>query len=283
MALSLGSKLGSVGAKCVRPQIPIILAICVGCALSTGAYLFTAKLDQKVQQSRFEREAGIRFNQIEKQIDRSISIVSSIVGLYAASPGVDGEEFRAFVKALGEQPTIQALEWIPRVPHVEREAFEKAARRNGFPKFSFTERRSQGSMAPAGKRDEYFPVYYIEPYAGNEAALGFDLGSNEARLEALNRARDSGEMVATSRITLVQETGDQYGFLVFAPIYQNGAPSTTVVERRANLIGFGLGVFRIGGLVSAAISDVSASKAPLAIQIFDHSSPENLTACTLRP
>ena len=61
-------------------------------------------------------------------------------------------------------------------------------------------------MVRAAERDEYFPVYFVEPSKGNEIALGFDLASNAIRKDALEKSRDTGEMVATGRITLVQET-----------------------------------------------------------------------------
>jgi len=32
-------------------------------------------------------------------------------------------------------------------------------------------------MIPAAPRAQYFPVYLVEPYEGNETALGFDLAS----------------------------------------------------------------------------------------------------------
>ena len=120
----------------------------------------------------------------------------------------------------------------------------------------------------------YFPVYYVEPYAGNAAALGFDLGSNSARLKPLSRARDSGNMVATSRITLVQETGDQYGFLIFLPVYKKDAPTNTIEERRRNLEGFVLGVFRISDLADAAIHDGSIQAPSITFQIFDKSAAD---------
>ncbi len=101
-----------------------------------------------------------------------------------------------------------------------------------------TERQSQGVMAPAGQRGEYFPVYFVEPLKGNKAAIGFDLGSNPARLEALQNSGDSGELVASSRITLVQEKTNQYGFLVFVPVYRDAAATDAVEDRRGKLIGF---------------------------------------------
>ena len=57
-------------------------------------------------------------------------------------------------------------------------------------------------MNPAGVRDTYFPVYYVAPQAGNEKALGFDLGSNPIRLSALNKARNTGQIAVSGRIKL---------------------------------------------------------------------------------
>lgn len=75
-------------------------------------------------------------------------------------------------------------------------------------------------MVIAEERQEYFPVYYVEPLIGNEAAFGFDLGSNSTRLEALEKSRDTAAPQVTASITLVQENAKQKGFLAFLPIYK---------------------------------------------------------------
>ena len=251
----------------------VAIVICVGCAISVGAYLLATELEERDHQDKFGQASESVFDQIENRIDRTISVLRFIAGFYAGSREVERDEFRVFVAALGEQHAVQALEWIPRVPDAQRAVFEAAARADGFAGFAFTERRWQGNMVKAEKRAEYFPVFFVEPHVGNEAAFGFDLGSSPARLMALNQARDSGEMVATSRITLVQETGDQFGFLVFIPIYLNGAPTGSVAERRENFTGLGLGVFRIGDLADAAAAKFSNSPIPVDIEIFDLSAP----------
>ncbi len=61
-------------------------------------------------------------------------------------------------------------------------------------------------------------------------------------------------MLATGRITLVQETDKQFGFLVFNPIYGKGVPLDTVRDRREHLKGFALGVFRVGELVEGSLA-----------------------------
>jgi PAS domain S-box-containing protein len=123
-------------------------------------------------------------------------------------------------------------------------------------------------MGPAGKREEYFPVYFVEPFKGNEKALGFDLASNPARREALQTSAASGRMAATSRITLVQEVADQYGALVFYPLYKGGDEPCSEEGRRAALQGFALGVFRIQNMVDKRGTLLSGLSS-LNIAVFD--------------
>lgn len=256
-----------------RRILPILFLVFMGTVLPVGGYVVTDGLTRAAQQNRFERDANHIFDRIETRIQTTVATLHSVGGLFAASNEVERPEFAAFVRSLGKLPAVQALEWVPRAPLAERPIYENAARRDGYPGFSFTERQPDGTMAPAGARPVYFPVYYVEPHAGNESALGFDLASNAFRLEALQRARDSGELVATGRITLVQETGEQYGFLVFRPVYRAGADITTMAARRENLLGFGLGVFRVGDLVEASIASEPGSTSAMAIEILDKSAP----------
>jgi len=172
---------------------------------------------------------------------------------------------------LSRYPGIQALEWIPRVPDSEREVYEEGSRKDGFPDFQITERKAQGNMVRAAQREEYFPVYFVEPYEGNEVALGFDLASNPSRLEALNRSRKTGEMVATARITLVQETGSQFGLLVFLPVYRKGSPMDSIEDRLKNLKGFVLGVFRVGEILETALTYLQPEAVD--IYLYDESAP----------
>lgn len=250
------------------------MTLCLGAILSTGAYFLVGTADRNQRRVDFELTAHDRMDAIETRVKTTIAVLHSIAGLFAATNTIDRNAFRAFVRSLQLGSAVQALEWIPRVPAARRLAFEGAARLGEFPEFQITERQAQGEMVRAEDRGEYFPVYFVEPYLGNEAALGYDLGSNPARLEALIRSRDSGEMVATSRITLVQETGDQYGFLVFIPIYRSGAPSGTAEERGEALLGFGLGVFRVGDLIEAARPDGRLADDAVRIDVSDLSAPE---------
>jgi diguanylate cyclase (GGDEF)-like protein/putative nucleotidyltransferase with HDIG domain len=88
----------------------------------------------------------------------------------------------------------------------------------------------------------------------------------------MEQARDAGRATATARVRLVQETGDQWGFLVFQPIYRRGAPAETVGDRRENLEGFALGVFRAGDFVEAALEPLQ--RIAMDVCVRDASAPD---------
>ena len=119
--------------------VAAVVAIFAGSILSIGAFFIVADLDERQHQDRFDQVAEARFDQIEKSIDRTVSVLLAIAGFYAGSQEVTRDEFSAFVGTLGEQQAVQALEWVPRMSQVQRATFEAAARKDGFPDFSFTE------------------------------------------------------------------------------------------------------------------------------------------------
>ena len=70
----------------------------------------------------------------------------------------------------------------------------------------------------------------------------------------MDEARDSGDLVATARITLVQETGNQAGILIFLPIYRAADKPMDVVTRRTSLAGYVVGVFRVGDMLASSLA-----------------------------
>ena len=64
-------------------------------------------------------------------------------------------------------------------------------------------------------RELYYPVYYVHRIERNEAALGFDLFGNSTRRKILIRSLESGNVMSSSHITLIQEDRNGAGFLIF--------------------------------------------------------------------
>ncbi|HEX8960335.1 MAG TPA: CHASE domain-containing protein [Geobacteraceae bacterium] len=245
--------------------------VIVGALLSVIAFCALREQDHRVIELEFQREAQNHVAALEREMEFNLQVIVSLQAFLGHSEVVRTEFQRYVTPFLLRNKSIQALEWIPRVPGAERGAYETGARREGSPAFRFCERTAQGKMTRAFTRPEYFPVYYLVPYKGNEIALGFDLASDPIRREALDSSRDTGKMLATQRVTLVQERESQYGFLVFAPVYRKGGATDTVQERRRTLKGFALGVFRVGDILEKSLTYLNP--AGIDIYLYDRAGP----------
>ena len=219
------------------------------------------KNEEKAIISEFRKDVSERAESLYREVTINFETLHSLSILF------DEDNIPAFTrfslqakKIMSRYNDIQALEWIPRVAHAQRKNLE-INQHQQYPDFEITERVEQGHMITAKDREEYFPVYYVEPYVGNETAFGFDLASNSVRMNALEYSRDSGKPRATASITLVQASENQKGFLAFLPVYKGNI--STREKRRKNLKGFVLGVYRIGDIFKSS----ALSKEPLGIEM----------------
>ena len=238
----------------------MIATAAAGVVLSFWGFDFLRGREEQVLEANFRSMAHDQVATIEREIHANVEVLESLRAFYSTVPAAGFAEFTSFVEPLLQHHgTIQALEWIPRVSLEQRQAYESRARRR-YPDFEITEREEQGRMLRAASRSEYFPVYHVAPYEGNEAALGFDLASNETRLQALDTARLSGLPTASAKIRLVQEEASQFGFLVFSAVYKGG-------QGPEFLHGFVLAVYRIDDMIKKSLSYLSDQ--PLLIRIED--------------
>jgi len=254
--------------------IAAVLILCIGVTLSIVSFNLVLDWEYRYIQEDFDHVAENHLSALKKTLRGQMIMLESIRSFYNSSIHIDRHGFAQFVQPFFSNiEGIQALEWIPLVTETERTEYENMARRDGFKDFQIVEKDEYGEMVRASRRDLYFPVYFIEPYQGNEIAFGFDLASNSTRQEALNISRDNGVAVATARIKLVQEKENQYGFLIFVPVYQRNSSAETIEARRKNLQGFVLGVFRVGDTVKAALTQLQSQL--IEIQLSDISSSTN--------
>ncbi|GJL78898.1 MAG: hypothetical protein NPINA01_18870 [Nitrospinaceae bacterium] len=223
--------------------------------LSAVVFKLTYGYQKNLWEKEFINQAEKTTLTLKNKIEVNERILLNIVSFYGASEEVNREEFNAFVSPIFEKNKfIQALEWIPRVFDNQRIKFENQVKKEGFPNFQITERFKEGSITRADSRPEYYPVNFVEPFMGNEAVLGFDLASNPKRLETLIASRDSGKILATKKVRLVQEEKEQSGVLIFAPFYGSPKIPKTTEERREKISGFVLGVYRLGDMFNNIIS-----------------------------
>nr|WP_067294853.1 CHASE domain-containing protein [Marinobacterium profundum] len=247
--------------------VPLLLSL----ALVILLFVWVSKWEVQRAELEFRKVSSEAVETLRSSVAGHLDSVASIERFFVSSSRVTRAEFSTFVEnMLVKKPGIQALAWNPRITDAQRADFEELMQAEGFAGFTITERNPSGDMVAAARRAEYVVTTYLEPMDVNGKALGFDVTSNSERLEALNRARDSGLAVATAPITLVLDRGTQSSFLLFQPVYRG--PSSNEAERRLSLVGFALGALRVGDIVDAVLS--TSLPSDVLLSIHDRGAPQ---------
>ena len=235
---------------------PIICVLFIGVLLSVYVNSIIKERNTNRLKTEFESRAKAYTNAIQNSFRKYLEISEFLKDHILFSGNLDRKQFSLYAtNILSRHSGLQALSWNPVVKNKFRADYETNARIDGINEFQFTERSDKGVLVPAKSRDEYVIVYYIEPIKKNRPALGYDIGSNPIRKQAIDTAFDTGEPVATAKITLVQETGYQFGTLLLNPIYCDANAIDTIEKRRSNKRGLAVVVLRIGDIVNHALKD----------------------------
>ncbi len=241
----------------LRDYRPVAVGFTVGLAASILLFALAAWQERDHTHEELKWKAEALASGFRDVLTQNSEDLRNIQTLYAISRIVDRDAFHAFVsQIMARYPNIQGFSWSPYVTDRERADYEVRARRDGFAVYQFTERSSDGRLVPARRRPAYAPVFYQESYTGTEAALGFDNLSDPTRRAALEKARGTGQMVATEPISLLQDTGQEVGILIYQPVYQVGKPIATLAQRQSNLQGFVVEVLSLSRLIRTSFPNL---------------------------
>ena len=213
------------------------LVLAIGIVLSIATAYFAASMVEREARLKFDSAIADASDAVESRIRTYSDVLLGVRGLFIASDAVSRSEFRDYIDSLDltrRYPGIQGINYAQRIAAAQKQAFEALVRNDtsvdprGYPDFT---------VKPPGDRPEYVIVQYVEPMAGNEIALGLDLGGDAVRLAALERTRDSGQLTASGSIALSLDPRRHPGFAMRLPTYRKGMPLATVAQRREAFTG----------------------------------------------
>ncbi len=229
----------------VRFWIGLLAVFLVGGGSIAAAVI--VKTNEAERFDEVQREQATRSaRQAESLARLSLGQLASAAAFFRAEDHYTARDFDIIAEPLLQHGALNAAAFIQRVPASRRRAFEA---RHGVPIFEPT------ASGPVKARPSatYFPVVFAVSAFGTTAPVGYDLASDPLRGPALRRAARTGEAVASPPVKLLI---GGLGFNVYRPVYREGAPTATVAQREAALIGFAGGAFRVGDLAAAANGSV---------------------------
>lgn len=233
--------------------LKVFLIFVIGTSLAVFMAVTAYRAEARRVDEVFRRNALDNIAAIENGAQVNLDSVVTLATFFSSSTEVTRADFHQFTESIRQRhPGIQALEWVPRVPDEARSDFERRARRE-IPDFQFTDRDDQGNWVRATGQEVYFPVYYVEPLLGNEAALGY-APANHVRNDAIHRAEERGTLQISQPTTIVQSPGSKMAILAFAPVYRQPSTLNGVRTDDSNLVGLTEGVFLVEILVNEALS-----------------------------
>ena len=222
-----------------------------------------ATAQHRYVEEHFRSDARRVVVKLEDRLDDHEDILRGAAGLFASSEYVSRDQFRRYVDRFQfgrGLPGIHGVGFSMWIPPDRLEEQVRKIRAEGFPDFS---------VWPAGPREAYTSIVYLEPFSGrNLRAFGYDMFSEPVRRQAMERARDIGDVVTSGKVTLVQETGTdvQPGFLSYVPVFQPGAEPGNEAGRRALLLGWVYSPLRMNDLMAGILEK---EPLPFRMEIFD--------------
>ncbi|HEX8404259.1 MAG TPA: EAL domain-containing protein [Duganella sp.] len=220
----------------ISVSLSALLALFCGLALTALLFVSVRQVETSRQTVQFQQDAKLRINAIAGGVRDAVEQMNVMQQLFATFGVVSREQFHQLSLPLREHtPQIQALGFQRLIAHRERAAYEAAMRRR-VPNFTLTE-LAHGRVRPAGIRDSYMVVDYIEPLFGNEDHLGLDTAPMAELADARQLSRERGASASTGVLPLLFADGRPAGFRVVAPVFWHGAPLDTAAARQRAVVG----------------------------------------------
>lgn len=216
-------------------------------------YSYANSKENEQRHLKFHELVRTHHNTLMREFEVHLEIMGALKSYFDANRLVTADEFRIVTQmTLDKHAGIQALEWIPRISDAQRAEFERTLPDGGvIRRFD-----RDGALSDVDVSPEYYAIQYIQPPDDNKAAYGYDVTSSPIAAKAIYRARDTGKIVATGPLRLVQETEDQIGIVLYNPVYRTPSPPADLEQRRESILGLIAVVFRMQSLIEAVMPGI---------------------------
>ena len=236
-----------------------------GLGLTLCLWQFFQMQCRKADAAHFAELSEEVVESIRHRLTSHEKVLTGLKGLFAASKSVERGEFRAYVQTLrlADNPGAMGFGFVRYVRPGGLDNFLHATQADEAPDYAY--------HGPATSTDMML-VEYIEPFAPNAFLRGLDLGGQPIQRAAATSAVDEDRVTLTAPLRSTLEGVQRTGFLLFLPIYQNGAAITSRQERWQALLGWVYTPLLMEDLVADIIRD-HAQRYDL--EIFDGDIPNS--------
>ncbi|MGH8796783.1 MAG: CHASE domain-containing protein, partial [Caldimonas sp.] len=225
--------------------LPLLLATAV---LAAGIGLVVTSNARRIR-AGFERSAASATVALATKLEEPLHALEALRAVLTLTRDPSRADIQQATDRWLESGDLQALGWSERMQAADVPAYEARNRADGTPGYRVFDRTDAATperanaagagvaATPSSTMQEVVAIRYIEPLAGNAAALGVNALSIPAARVAIDSAARTGRPAATAGFRLTQQAaaGPQIGVVIYQAVY-GGAPSTAA-ERQAAMRG----------------------------------------------
>lgn len=185
-------------------------------------------------------------NRLDERILSYEQVLAGVQALFTSTGNVGRDEFRSYISALHLDHNFPGIHGVTLI-------LLNSAAQHGV----------------AVLKDRHPALVYVEQYPGrNRHAFGYDVFARSELRAIMEYTVATGNVAVTGKLKMApgSDGREQSGFLMYIPIYKKGGAHDTLVERRANVIGWAAAAFRMNDLMFGMLGD---SAADLDVEIYD--------------
>ena len=218
---------------------------------------------------RAEDLAGQVVDRVSMRLSQHFALLRATNAFFAASPTrVRHERFEKIITGFKLDENYPGLQGIGFAEAISPEHDDDL---NAILHHDYN---SSANVWPETDQSERAAIMVLEPLTDrNSAAIGYDMYSEPVRRAAIQKAYETGEMIASGPVELVQEITaiKQAGFLVYSayqdPEASQGADNETPSAIKKPSRGVIYAPFRAGNLFMATLAQKPTL--PVAVQVYD--------------
>jgi hypothetical protein len=192
----------------------VCLILLLGMGTSAAILAFGTRSAKTIQRDQFDRAASDVAQRIGYQF-RQYENAASTIHNYCRSRNFTRQQFKELYEYFIDMDGLdfKAMQFDPNVTHdmrADMEAEAEAYYAEHYPHIEYRgfvgfETEVPKYLEPRSDQPFYFPIHYMEPILGNEAAIDLDYYSHISRRQTLMSCMETGEPALTDRLVLVKD------------------------------------------------------------------------------
>ncbi|WP_372966175.1 CHASE domain-containing protein [Marinobacter sp.] len=226
------------------------VVICLSLLLTITVWQIFAQIAEARARDQFDHRVK-QLNELltDRMQKYEFALISGVGTIRANGGKVTLAQWQRFAEALAVQdrlPGISGIGVIRRISEAELGPYLLEERKS----------RPDFRVHPPHKGTDYWPITYLEPLAGNEAAIGLDMAHESNRYTAALKAMRTGETQITGPIALVQDDEKKPGFLFYHPFY-NSSDESLSTPNETDFAGLVYAPFIVASLMEGTLKNTN--------------------------